>query len=94
MRCNDMPPFSSSVGERKIMNHFVVTSYLEVTRRSLLVLNFVCFASFVVKFDFLFRLQHNSARPLLQKFTGGENFLRYLTRFPCNYEEDELGEGP
>ena len=24
MRCNDMPPFSSSVGERKIMNHFVV----------------------------------------------------------------------
>ena len=22
MRCNDMPPFSSSVGERKIMNHF------------------------------------------------------------------------
>ena len=23
MRCNDMPPFSSSVGERKIMNHFV-----------------------------------------------------------------------
>ena len=26
MRCNDMPPFSSSVGERKIMNHFVVIS--------------------------------------------------------------------
>ena len=25
MRCNDMPPFSSSVGERKIVNHFVVT---------------------------------------------------------------------
>ena len=25
MRCNDMPPFSSSVGERKIMNHFVVS---------------------------------------------------------------------
>ena len=24
MRCNDVPPFSSSVGERKIMNHFVV----------------------------------------------------------------------
>ena len=24
MRCNDIPPFSSSVGERKIMNHFVV----------------------------------------------------------------------
>ena len=27
MRCNDMPPFSSSVGERKIMNHFVVAYY-------------------------------------------------------------------
>jgi hypothetical protein len=25
MRCNDMPPFSSSMGERKIVNHFVVT---------------------------------------------------------------------
>ena len=25
IRCNDMPPFSSSVGERKIMNHLVVT---------------------------------------------------------------------
>jgi hypothetical protein len=24
MRCNDMSPFSSSVSERKIMNHFVV----------------------------------------------------------------------
>ena len=24
IRCNDMPPFSSSVGERKTMNHFVV----------------------------------------------------------------------
>ena len=24
MRCNDMPPLSSSVDERKIMNHFVV----------------------------------------------------------------------
>ena len=24
MRCNDTTPFSSSVGERKIMNHFVV----------------------------------------------------------------------
>src|SRR4249919_2389444 len=25
MRCNDMPPFSSSMAERKIVNHFVVT---------------------------------------------------------------------
>ena len=37
MRCNDMPPFSSSVGERKIMNHFVVklfTRWLWLPRTS------------------------------------------------------------
>jgi hypothetical protein len=28
MRCNDMTPFSSSVGDRKIMNHFVVSFLL------------------------------------------------------------------
>ena len=64
-----------------------------MTRGSLLILNLVCFASFVVKFDCLF-VAAQQRQASVVNIPWREKCFRYLTRFPCNQEEDELGEGP